>query len=70
VWCGVRKSPSQPCEFVECDEKWTQCLGIKLGHPVIGKHKYRDLVLQFDGGGKANKIVLQKDKELFQNPKK
>jgi hypothetical protein len=34
---------------VEGDEKGTACLGVYLGHPVTGEHKYRDLGLQ-DGG--------------------
>jgi hypothetical protein len=28
------------------DEKGTQCLGVKLGHPVPGGYKYEDLALQ------------------------
>jgi hypothetical protein len=28
------------------DEKGTQCLGVKLGHPVRGGYKYGDLALQ------------------------
>jgi hypothetical protein len=58
---------------VEDDEKRTWCLGIKLGHPVTGEHKYRDLVLQLEVGGKANDHAPQKKKQtniLFQNPKK
>jgi hypothetical protein len=31
------------------DEKETQCLGIKLGHPVPGGYKYGDLALQVGG---------------------
>jgi hypothetical protein len=27
------------------DEKRRQCLGVKLGHPVPGGYKYRDLAL-------------------------
>jgi hypothetical protein len=29
------------------------CLGVLLGHPVIGRHKYRDLVLD-----KADNLAL------------
>jgi hypothetical protein len=32
------------------DEKGTQCLGMQLGHPVLGGYKYGDLVLQVGGG--------------------
>jgi hypothetical protein len=28
------------------DRKGTQCLGAKLGYPVPGRYKYRDLALQ------------------------
>jgi hypothetical protein len=35
--------------FVECDEKGNRCLRVKLGHPVPGGHKYRDLVFQVGG---------------------
>jgi hypothetical protein len=31
------------------DEKGIQCLGVKLGHPVSGRYKYGDLVLQVGG---------------------
>jgi hypothetical protein len=31
------------------DEKGTQCRGVKLGHPVPGGYKYRDLALQVGG---------------------
>jgi hypothetical protein len=34
---------------VEGDEKGTQCLGVKLGHPVPGGYKYGDLALQVGG---------------------
>jgi hypothetical protein len=33
----------------EGDEKRTRCLGVYLGYPVTGGHKYRDLVLQVGG---------------------
>jgi hypothetical protein len=31
------------------DEKGTQCLGVKLGHPVPVEYKYWDLALQVGG---------------------
>jgi hypothetical protein len=31
------------------DEKGTQCLGVKPGHPVPGGYKYGDLALQVGG---------------------
>jgi hypothetical protein len=31
---------------IESDEYGTQCLGMKLGHPVPGGCKYGDLALQ------------------------
>jgi hypothetical protein len=31
------------------DEKGTQCLGVKLGHPVPRGHEYGDLALQVEG---------------------
>jgi hypothetical protein len=31
------------------DEKGTQCLGAQPGHPVPGRYKYVDLVLQVGG---------------------
>jgi hypothetical protein len=31
------------------DEEGTQCLGVKLGHPVPGGYKYGDLSLQIGG---------------------
>jgi hypothetical protein len=34
---------------VESDEKGAWCLGVQLGHPVTGGHKYRDLFLQVWG---------------------
>jgi hypothetical protein len=34
---------------VRGNEKRTQCLGVKLGHPVPGGNKYGDLVLQVEG---------------------
>jgi hypothetical protein len=34
----------------------TQCLGLQLGHPVSGGHKYGDLVLQVGGLGVGLKI--------------
>jgi hypothetical protein len=34
---------------VEGEEKGTQCLGVSLGHPVLGGHKYGDLALQVGG---------------------
>jgi hypothetical protein len=30
---------------VEGNEKLSQCLGVKLGHPVTGGYKNKDLVL-------------------------
>jgi hypothetical protein len=36
-------------QVVEGDEKGTECLGVKLGHPVPGGYKYRDLALQVGG---------------------
>jgi hypothetical protein len=31
------------------DEKGTQCLGVKLDHPVPGGYKYENLALQIGG---------------------
>jgi hypothetical protein len=40
---------------VRCDIKRTQCLGVKLGHPVPGGYKYGDLAIQV--GGVSNETV-------------
>jgi hypothetical protein len=31
------------------EEKGTQCLGVKLDHPICGEYKYGDLALQDEG---------------------
>jgi hypothetical protein len=33
----------------EGEETGTRCLGVKLGHPVTGGHKYKDRILQVGG---------------------
>jgi hypothetical protein len=35
--------------IVKGDEKGTQCLGVKPGHPFPEGYKYRDLALQVRG---------------------
>jgi hypothetical protein len=42
---GSNISP-EALRVVEGDEKGTQCLGVNLGHPVLGGYKYGVLVLQ------------------------
>jgi hypothetical protein len=36
-------------KFPQTQLKDTQCLGVLLGHPVSGGHKYGSLVLQVEG---------------------
>jgi hypothetical protein len=37
---------TEALRVIEGDEKGTQCLGLKLGHPVLGVYKYGVLALQ------------------------
>jgi hypothetical protein len=46
----------------EGDEKGTQCLGVQLGHPITGGHKYRDLALQ---GGLDSRLTTLFSKHLL-----
>jgi hypothetical protein len=39
-------TPTVILQVVGEDEKGTQCLGVKLDHPVPGGYKYGDLALQ------------------------
>jgi hypothetical protein len=47
----------------------TQCLGVQLGHPVSGGHKYKCLVFQVGGLGVGLTIQPCK-KVLLRNPKR
>jgi hypothetical protein len=46
---AVSNNSTVALRFVGGDGKGTQCLGVKLGHPVSGGNKYRDLALQVGG---------------------
>jgi hypothetical protein len=45
----------------------TQCLGVQLGHPVSGGHKYGDLVLQV-GGWALDRQSSPVKRLLLRNP--
>jgi hypothetical protein len=43
-------------QVVKDDGKGTQCMGVYLGHPVPGRYKYGDLVLQVGGVSRIGTI--------------